>query len=151
LSKLGCRHNCRQLPEKAILRTLLDVVLQFQQKLGADERPRTAFLLITSALLAICVRPNGFLAELRPYPLNTSTEATLNGLLLVAPTHRCRNRRIATPLFFRHAPLRVVESHPGPVRCGTCALAFCSCAWMSAFPCHSPNEPSEGSLRSYQF
>jgi len=38
LSKLGCRHNCRQLPEKAILRTLRDVVLQFQQKLGGDER-----------------------------------------------------------------------------------------------------------------
>jgi hypothetical protein len=43
LSKLGCRHNCRQLPEKAILRTLHDVVLQFQQKLGADERRRTAY------------------------------------------------------------------------------------------------------------
>jgi hypothetical protein len=45
LSKLGCRHNCRQLPEKAILRTLRDVVLRFQQKQEADERTRTAFLL----------------------------------------------------------------------------------------------------------
>jgi hypothetical protein len=34
----------------------------------ADERTRTAFLLITSALLAIWVQPNGLLAELRPYP-----------------------------------------------------------------------------------
>jgi hypothetical protein len=32
LSKLGCRHNCRQLPEKAIFRTLRDVVLQLQQE-----------------------------------------------------------------------------------------------------------------------
>ena len=45
MSKLGCRHNCRQLPENAILRTLHDVVLQFQQKLGADERTRTADLI----------------------------------------------------------------------------------------------------------
>jgi hypothetical protein len=45
LSKRGCRHNCRQLPEKAILRTLLEVVLQFEQKLGADERTRTADLI----------------------------------------------------------------------------------------------------------
>jgi len=35
----------------------------------ADERTRTAFLLITNALLAIWVRPNGLLAELRPYAL----------------------------------------------------------------------------------
>jgi hypothetical protein len=48
LSKLGCRHNCRQLPEKAILRNQRDVLLQFQQNLGADERTRTADLLITS-------------------------------------------------------------------------------------------------------
>jgi hypothetical protein len=32
LSKLGCRHNCRQLPKKAILRAQRDVVLQSQQK-----------------------------------------------------------------------------------------------------------------------
>jgi hypothetical protein len=44
----GLSSNCRQSPEKAILRTLLDVVLQFLQNLGADERTRTAFLLITS-------------------------------------------------------------------------------------------------------
>ena len=44
----GLSSNCRQLSEKVFLRTLLDVVLQFQQKLGADERTRTAFLLITS-------------------------------------------------------------------------------------------------------
>jgi hypothetical protein len=47
------------LPEKAILRTLLDVVLQFQQKLGADERTRTAFLLqlrvITQALQGFAI------------------------------------------------------------------------------------------------
>ena len=45
LTKLGCRHNCRQWPEKAILRTLLDVVLQFQRKSGADERTRTSDLI----------------------------------------------------------------------------------------------------------
>ena len=54
-------------------------------------------LLITSALLAIWVQPNGLLAELRPYPPDASTEATLNGLLIVAPTRRCRKRRIASP------------------------------------------------------
>jgi hypothetical protein len=47
LSKLGCR----QLLEKAILRTLRDVVLQSQQELGADERTRTADLLIMNVLL----------------------------------------------------------------------------------------------------
>jgi hypothetical protein len=35
----------------------------------ADERTRTADLLITSALLAIWVRPKGLLAELLTYPL----------------------------------------------------------------------------------
>src|SRR5215216_7431663 len=49
----------------------------------------------TSALLAIWVRPKGLLAELRPYPPNASTNATLNGGLVVAPTHRCRRIRIA--------------------------------------------------------
>ena len=44
----GLSSNCRQLSEKVILRTLLDVILQFQQKQGADERTRTADLLITS-------------------------------------------------------------------------------------------------------
>jgi hypothetical protein len=34
----------------------------------ADERTRTADLLITSALLTIWVQPNGLLAELLPYP-----------------------------------------------------------------------------------
>ena len=33
-----------EMPEKAILRTLLDVVLQYQQKQGADERTPTADL-----------------------------------------------------------------------------------------------------------
>jgi hypothetical protein len=47
---------------------------------------------------------------------NTSTGATLNRLLVIAPTHRCRKIRIAPPLFFRHAPLPVAESHPGSVR-----------------------------------
>ena len=65
----------------------------------ADERTRTAFPLITRAPLAVWVRPNGLLAELRPYHPNASPEATLNGLLVVAPTHRCRKRRTATPLF----------------------------------------------------
>jgi hypothetical protein len=64
-----------------------------QEKKRADERTRTADLLITSALLAISVRPKGLLAELRPYLPNASTEATLNGLLVVAPTHLCRKRR----------------------------------------------------------
>jgi hypothetical protein len=41
----GLSSNCRQLTKKAILRTLRDVVLQFRQKLRADERTRTAFLL----------------------------------------------------------------------------------------------------------
>src|SRR5215218_6339474 len=90
-----------------------------QAKYGADERTRTAFLLITSVLLALSVRPTGLLTELRPPLSNASTEATLNGLLLVAPTHRCRKRHIAPLLFFRHAPLPVAESHPGSVRCGT--------------------------------
>jgi hypothetical protein len=44
----------------------------------ADERTRTAVLLITSALLAIYVQSNGFLVELRPSLPNASTEATLN-------------------------------------------------------------------------
>src|SRR5215212_4212504 len=39
----GLSSNCRQLPEKAILRTQRDVVLQFRQKLRADERARTAY------------------------------------------------------------------------------------------------------------
>ena len=39
-----------------------------QEKKRADERTRTAFPLITSALLAIWVQPNGLLAELLPYP-----------------------------------------------------------------------------------
>jgi hypothetical protein len=85
----------------------------------ADERTRTADLLITSALLAIWVQPNGLLAELRPSLPNASTEATLNGLLVGAPTHRCRKTRKAPPLFFRHAPLPVAKSDLGSVRCGT--------------------------------
>jgi hypothetical protein len=56
----------------------------------ADERTRTADVLITSALLAIWVRPKDFLAVLRPYPPNASTQASLNGGLVVAPTQRCR-------------------------------------------------------------
>src|SRR5215218_982870 len=36
------------------------------------------------------------LADLRPYPPSASTEATLNGGLVVAPTRRCRKRRIAS-------------------------------------------------------
>ena len=40
----GLWSNCRQLPEKAILRTQRDVVLQFRQKLRADEQTRTADL-----------------------------------------------------------------------------------------------------------
>jgi hypothetical protein len=35
------------------------------------------------------------LAELRPYPPNASTEATLKGRLVVAPTRLCRKIRIA--------------------------------------------------------
>jgi len=53
----------------------------------ADERTRRALLLVTSALLAIWVRPKGLLAELRPPLPNAGTEATLNGGLVVAPTH----------------------------------------------------------------
>src|SRR5215216_4428888 len=37
------------------------------RKRRADERTRTALLLITSALLTIWVRPNSSIAELRPY------------------------------------------------------------------------------------
>src|SRR5215216_7585902 len=47
------------------------------------------------------------------------TDATLNGGLVVTPTHRCRKRRIATPLFLRHAPLLVAKSDPGSVRSET--------------------------------
>ena len=87
------------------------------QKQRADERTRTADL---TSLRGRCspsgcnrtaYEPNCGL--IRP---NLSTEATLNGLLVVAPTHRCRKRRIAPPLFFRHAPLPVAKSHPGSVR-----------------------------------
>jgi hypothetical protein len=57
LSNRGCRHNCRQSPEKAILRTQRDVVLQFRQKLRADEPARTADLIslrvITQALQGV--------------------------------------------------------------------------------------------------
>ena len=56
-------------------------------------------LRFTSALLTIWVRPNGFIAELRPYPPKAGTDATLNGLLVVAPTHRCSKTRMAPPLF----------------------------------------------------
>jgi hypothetical protein len=65
--------------------------LAYLRRFGrADERTRTAFLLITSALLALWVQANGLLAELRPYTPNASTQATLNRGLVVAPTHRCR-------------------------------------------------------------
>src|SRR5918993_4450807 len=46
----------------------LDVLVSVQRVQRADERTRTADLLIRSVLLAIWVRPNGLLAELRPYP-----------------------------------------------------------------------------------
>jgi hypothetical protein len=71
---------------------------------------------LTSALLAIWVPPEGLLAERRTYPPNASTEASLNGLLVVAPAHRCWKRRIATPLIFRHAPLPDAKSDPGSIR-----------------------------------
>jgi hypothetical protein len=49
--------------------SLLYRVFRFLSRLeGADERTRTADLPITSALLAIWVRPKGLLAVLRPYP-----------------------------------------------------------------------------------
>ena len=54
-------------------------------------------LRFTSALLTIWVRPNGFIAELRPYPPKAGTDATLNGGLIVAPTRRSRKRRMASP------------------------------------------------------
>ena len=84
-------------------------------------------------------------------PPDPSTEATLNGGLVVAPTHRCSKARIALPRFFRHAPLPDAESHPGSVRRETRPPAFCSFAWMSGHPCHSANQPSECSLSSRQF
>src|SRR5215212_9875038 len=43
------------------------------------------------------------LTELRPYPPNAITEATLNGLLMVAPTHRCGK--------FRKAPHYSLRTH----------------------------------------
>ena len=46
----------------------LDFLVPVHRVQRADKRTRTAFLLITSALLAILVGPNGLLAELRPYP-----------------------------------------------------------------------------------
>src|SRR5215213_2148352 len=84
-------------------------------------------------------------------PPDPSTEATLNGGLVVAPTHRCSKARIALPRFFRHAPLPDAKSHPGSVRRETRRPAFCSFAWMSGHPCHSANQPSECYLSSRQF
>ena len=52
-------------------------------------------LLIRSVLVTIWMRLKVFLAELRPFLPNASTQASLNGGLVVALTHRC----IATPLF----------------------------------------------------
>ena len=44
----------------------LDVLVPVHRVQRADERTRTAFLLITSALLAIWSRPEGLLTEWRP-------------------------------------------------------------------------------------
>ncbi len=63
-----------------------------QVKRRADERTRTAFLLIMSALLAIWVQPKGLLAELRPYLLTQTRkprrmEGWLSLLLTYVETH----------------------------------------------------------------
>ena len=71
----------------------LDVLVPVQREQRTDERTRNADLLITSALLAIWARPEGLLAELRLYPPDAGMEATLNGMLIVAPTHRCSKTR----------------------------------------------------------
>jgi len=119
LPKGGSRRPSMQRPARRCQRSSprrADEGRTQSRKRRADERTRTADLLITSALLAIWVPPEGLLTELRPYPPSAGTDATLNGGLVVTPTHRCRKRHIATPLFLRHAPLPVAESHPGSVR-----------------------------------
>jgi hypothetical protein len=69
-------------------------------KKGADERTRTADL---ESLYECAARHLGAteqpIAELRPPLPNASTEATLKGGLIVAPTHRCSKTRMAPPLF----------------------------------------------------
>jgi hypothetical protein len=69
-----------------------------QEKYRADERTRTALLLITSVLLAIWVRPKSLLAELQPYPPNASTEVKVNGLLVLEFARRCRKTHRANLL-----------------------------------------------------
>jgi hypothetical protein len=70
---------------------------------------------VTSALLAIWARPEGLLAELRPYPLTRARrphrmEGWLSLLLTDVESH-------AYPQpFFRHAQRPASESHPGSVR-----------------------------------
>src|SRR5215208_1699619 len=90
----------------------------------ADERTGTAFLL----QLRVRCSPSG--CDRRACPSRTAALSSLRKhgslaewtLLVLAPTRRCRKRRIAPPLSLRHIPLPVAESHPGSVRRESCDL-----------------------------
>jgi hypothetical protein len=72
--------------------------LQGGGKIAKSKEPTSGLEPLTSSHDECAARhlsgPNGLLAEPRSYPSNASTEATLKGLLVVAPNLRCRKTRM---------------------------------------------------------